>query len=1090
MLNRFLSLFVFLLSLSFSFDSIAQVTSATISGKVTDSKKEDLIGASIVLVHVPTGTKYIMVTDIDGGYTVADMNPGGPYKITVSYVGMATQELDKVTLNLGPNPGFNFVLQENSAVLGEVVVRAEAGPVKTGAGTRVGEEAIKTLPSSSRSLQDMTRMTPQSANNSFAGTNFRYNNVTIDGTINNDAIGFSPSLGGQTNSSGMPGASTRTNPISLDAIQDVQVYLAPFDVKIGNFLGGSVNAVTRSGTNDVTGSVYGYGRNAAMVGPNNAGDKSKIGSSYSDYQTGFRLGFPIIKNKLFFFTNFEKTHHQEPVQFAAGSTDASGNATGLLTKAEAQLIIDTLQKRYGFNPGTYEAYDIYSKSMKFFNRLDWKLNDQNSLSIRNNTVRSSANNLERDGANFRFSGMDFVQTNNQSSTVAELKSRFGSKASNSFIVGYSAIQDFRDPKSANVAFPQTEIGYKGGTIYFGNDREATIFNMKQNTFELTDNFTLYRGKHTFTFGTHNEFYNLTYGFVNAWNGRVSYKSLADFNYDNGTASNVNRVRGTYAAVDANNTRQNLFENPYAKFNVNLLSAYAQDNIQVSKNLLLMPGIRIDYSSVGSMPAVSPTSAATKYDARVGTTYTNTPINQITNKFFGNALISPRLGWNWDVNGNRSLIVRGGTGIFTGRIPFAWLGYAYYNDGVGFYSYDVNNKAVVAPAKITAKGDALSVNTSGSPAKDFAINNGQTKLVQADLIDNNFKMPQVWRTNLAADYVVNGYKFTLEFLYTKVINDLKFQQVNLRDSVIYYNYDTNKEMPIYVGGKVNKGFSNAYMLSNTNQGYRYSATAQISKTYNMGLNFMVAYTYGQSKDITNGIRNSMESNFQMNQSLTPNDPQLTYSNFNIPNRFVAQVGYKAKWNEKNNTTFSLFFNTQSGTPFTWGLVNGTLAGTGQAAGLMYMPDNVALFAPAGATPTAAQIQNFNDYKAFVAQTPYLNGRLGKFTERNGDITPANTSADLRILHQINFGKENKQNVQISLDIFNLTNLLNPKWGWSYFVPNTFNSTASTGLAVAGKNDVKVDPLTSPYFKWSDPGTPYQVDRIASRFQMQLGLRYSF
>jgi hypothetical protein len=229
---------------------------------------------------------------------------------------------------------------------------------------------------------------------------------------------------------------------------------------------------------------------------------------------------------------------------------------------------------------------------------------------------------------------------------------------------------------------------------------------------------------------------------------------------------------------------------------------------------------------------------------------------------------------------------------------------------------------------------------------------------------------------------------------------------------------------------------------------------------------------------------------MNQSLTPNNPQLTYSNFNIRNRVVAQVGYNAKWNTKHATTFSLFFSTQSGTPFTWGLINGTLAGTGQAAGLMYMPDNVSLFAPSGATPTAAQAQNFADYKTFVAQHPYLESRLGKFTERNADVTPANTSADFRILHQFNFGKEEKQNIQLSFDIFNLTNLLNPKWGWSYFVPNTFNSTASTGLAVAGKNDVKTDPLASPYFKWSNPGTPYQVDQIASRFQMQLGLRYSF
>jgi hypothetical protein len=1092
MKNVFLQAHIFLFLLLFSISSKAQVTSSTISGKVQDIQKQDVIGATVLAFHLPSGTKYGMVTDADGGYTIADMNPGGPYRITISYIGYTTQDKENVFLSLGANTGFDFTLSDKPAIMTEVVIKAEKGGLKTGSGTKIGEEMIKTLPSANRSIQDMTRLTPQNSNNSFAGTNFRYNNVTIDGTINNDAIGFSASLGGQTNSSGMPGSSTRTNSISLDAIQDVQVYIAPFDIKIGNFLGGSVNAVTRSGTNTVSGSIYAYGRNASLVGPNNAGDKSSISSEYYDYQTGFRIGLPIIKDKLFFFSNIETTKHKEPVSYSAGSTDASGTPIGILTNAEAQQITDTLQKRYGFNPGTYGAYSIYSQSTKLFNRIDFKINDQNSLSLRNNTVISEATNLERDGASFRFGGMDFKQTNNQSSTVAELKSRFGNKASNSLILGYSAIHDFRDPTSSNTSFPQTEIGYKGGTIYFGNDREATVFNMKQNTFELTDNFTLYKGKHTLTFGTHNEFYDLTYGFVNALNGRVSYKSLADFNYDNGTASNVNRVRGTYASAEANNNRQTLIDNPYAQYSVKMLSAYAQDEIQVTKNLKLVPGIRVDYASVGTNPPVSATSAATIYDAKVGTTYTNTPINQITNNLFGNALISPRLGWNWDVNGNRSFIVRGGTGIFTGRIPFAWLGYAYYNDGVGFYSYDINNKAVLAGQNITVKGDPLTVNTSATSARDFAVNNGQAKLVQADLIDNNFKMPQVWRTNLGLDYTTAGYKFTVEILYTKVLNDLKFQQVNLRDSVVYYSYDTNKEMPIYQGGKINTGFSNAYMLSNTDQGYRYSITAQVSKSYDMGLSVMAAYTYGESKDITNGIRNSMESNFQMNQSLSPNNPQLAYSNFDVRNRFIAQIGYKAKWNEKHTTTFSLYASTQTGAPFTWGIVNGTLANTGQAAGLSFLPNNVSQFAAAGATPTAAQVQNFADYQAFVSQNPYLATRQGKFTERNGDNTPSNTTADLRIMHQFNFGAANKQNIQISLDIFNLTNLLNSSWGWAYFVPNTFNSTASTGLTIAGNSTpAQGDIYKSPYFKWTNPGaTPYQVDQFSSRYQMQLGLRYSF
>ncbi len=1057
----------------------AQITTASISGKVKDTKGEELIGATIFALHTPTGTKYGVATGLDGRYNISNMTPGGPYTITITSVGYKEMIQEGLNLSLGNNDDVNFIISENSQQLAEVVIKSEKGSLKTGSGMKVDEARMATMPTLSRSLQDMTKLTPQSSNNSFAGTNFRYNNVTIDGSINNDAIGFSPSLGGSTGSSGMPGSSTRTNPISLDAIQDIQVYIAPYDVKIGNFLGGSINAVTRSGTNTVTGSVYGFGRNASITGPNNAGDKSAVPNAYYDYQTGFRLGLPLIKNKLFFFTNAEITRRQEPLFYGASSKDANGNTTSLIDAPTAQKITDFLKTNYNFDAGAIGDYNINSKSNKFFNRIDWNISDRHQLSVRNNTVFSESTNLERDAANFRFGSMDFRQNNNLTSTVAELKSRLGKNASNSLVVGYSTVHDYRTPLSGNAGFPQVEISTNGGTVLFGNDREGTVFNMRQKTLEISDNFTWFKGRNTFTVGTHNELYSINYGFVNAWNGRVAYRSLDDF-----FAGKVNRVRGSYSFND--NSRDYNFNNPYAQFNVNLFSVYGQDEIQVTDRFKISPGLRFDLAHVPNGPTLSAKTQNTPIDKNAGTTFMNTPLSQITNKLFGQVLVSPRLGFNYDVNGDRSLVLRGGTGLFTGRIPFAWLGYAFYNDGVGYGSFDVNNLAT----KTGLNGDVLK-----DGAKNYAFNNGQSSQTQVDVVSNNFKMPQVWRSDLAVDYNVSGYKFTFEGIYTKVVRDLKFQQVNLKDSIKYYSYDTQQQMPIYLSGgstgqKINTGFSNAYMLSNTNQGYRYSLTAQVAKTYSFGMNMSFAYTYGRSYDISNGIRNSMESNWQLNQSLTPNDPKLAYSNFDIRHRIVATAGYKLDWNKRNTTYISAIFSAQSGTPFTWGLVNATLANTPQAAGLAYIFKDEAEATKylvdykdaAGTTVTAAtQAKQFMD---FVNSDEYLSGRKGNFTERNTGRTPWNATMDLRLMHD--FKVVGNNTIQLTLDVINFTNLLNEKWGRSYFVSNTFNSTAGIGLSRSNSGTA-----ADPTFKFVKPtAASYSTDQLASRYQAQIGIRYIF
>jgi hypothetical protein len=1062
----------------------AQVTTSSINGKIKDAKGLAIPGATVLLVHAPTGTKYGIVTTADGNFRLNNLNPGGPYKISVIYMGFAKQEKDNINLSLGVDQRIDFTLLEEGQTLNEVKITGTKGPTKTGAGTRIGEEQIKTLPTASRSLQDVTRLTPQgSKDNSFVGTNFRYNNVTIDGAINNDAIGFSPSLGGQSGSSGMPGSSTRTNPVSLDAIQDVQVLLAPYDVKIGNFTGGSINAVTRGGTNVISGSVYGYGRNADFVGRNKTGDNAKEPSAFHDYQTGFRLGFPIIKNKLFFFTNEEITRRQDPIILAAGSADNS-----IISIAQAQQISDRMKNTYGFDAGSFDNYNIFSKSNKFFNRLDWNINEKNQLTIRNNTIRSTATNLERDQANFRFGGIDYQQTNNQSSTVAELKSRISNSASNSLVVGYSSIHDYRDPLSS-ASLPQIEISLNGGTIFLGTDREASIFNMKQKTFEFTDNFTFTRGKHTFTFGTHNELYAITYGFVNAWNGRIAYKSVSDF------LNNLpSRVRTNFNYTD--NSRDNILANPPAEFKLNMFSLYGEDQFQVTDRFKLTYGLRLDMADLPNKQPLSDKTMNSPVDANYGATYTYTQPKDIKNSYLGKVQVSPRLGFNFDIKGDQSLILRGGSGLFTGRIPFAWLGYAYYNNGATYGAYDKNNIVTGTGTAIAPGTDPIKDAQSGNGEAGFAQKNGvnvndATGATQVDLIDNNFKMPQAWRSSLALDYkTTNQWRFTLEGIYTKVVQDLKFQQINYVDNPTYLIYDTQHQQPIYSGNKINAKYTNAYLLSNTTEGYRYSVTGQISKGFPFGLEVMAAYTYGQSKDITNGIRNSMESNWQLNQALSPNNPQLAYSNFDIRNRIVSTVNFKHSWDKGNKyvANFSLFFSAQSGSPYSYGFVNKTINGTGQSVSLVYIPqvgETSKFFAN-----NATGIAQAAEFDALINSNSYLSKRRGNFTERNGARTPWNIQGDFRFSQDflINSGAH-KHTLTFTYDIINLTNMLNKDWGIQYFSPNTFNSMASIGLSTTTGGTGSATTYPTYTFAQKDV-TTYSKDFFGSRYQMQLGLRYSF
>jgi outer membrane receptor protein involved in Fe transport len=613
----------------------AQETSATLNGHVKDGKGVFVTGATISVKHEPTGSVTTSQTNSKGIFVIPNLKAGGPYTIKISFVGFKEEVLNDVNLALGNNPDLNLDLKSSATVLTEVTVTT-AGRKQIPGGLTVGSRQLSTLPTLGRSLSDFTRLTPQSNNNSFAGTNFRYNNLTIDGAVNNDAIGFSNSAGGVSGGgqSGAAGAGTRTNPYSLDVIQEVQVQLAPYDVKLGNFTGGSVNAVTKSGGNNFHGSIYSYGRSQALVGKSVDGLKTKIGSDFYDYQYGATISGPIVKNKAFFIVNFEQTRRQEPTFYNAGDPGAA------ISIADAQAIQNQLKTKYGYDAGSYDKYTIFTKSDKLFARLDFNLDNKNSLTLRGIYTNGLGNNLERTTTNFQFSSTDFTQHTRNLNLVAELKTKFSNNLNNQFNLSYINVHEYRDFPGA--LSPFMDIG--SGAVWAGTWREASIYNMKQKTFELSDNLTLSSGINKFTFGTHNEFYNLTYGFVNSWNGRWEYSNLANFLGDR-----PSRIRGAFT-TDAKfpNDRTSLYNNPPNPFKVALLSAYVQDEITASPRFKITPGLRVDYSALADQPTIDPALNSVTPNNSATPTYTNTPFSQLNNKWLGKATLSPRIGFNWDI----------------------------------------------------------------------------------------------------------------------------------------------------------------------------------------------------------------------------------------------------------------------------------------------------------------------------------------------------------------------------------------------------------------------------------------------------------
>jgi outer membrane receptor protein involved in Fe transport len=1052
-------LIIFLLFVPFGM--MAQVTTSSITGSVVTGTAP-LTGATVTVTHRPTGTVFRTTSLSNGVYNLVNLIPGGPYLLEATFVGYQGYTQDSIFLALGENTRIVADLATRGSTLSEVVVTTTGAGLssrrKTGASTSISREQINALPTLSRSLTDYTRLTPQANGNSFGGASNRFNNITIDGAVNNDVFGLS--------GSGTPGGQAGTTPISLDAIEQIQVVLAPYDITYGNFTGGGVNAVTRSGTNKFEGSVYHFFRNQSTIGSDPV---TKIKSTnFSDKQSGFRVGGPIIENKLFFFINAEQTRRTAPTQFNAGE-DGS-----LLSVAEAQALTDTLKKKYNYDPGSYNAVDVKTESDKIFGRIDWNISDKHRLTLRHNYIKAYDDNISRSSTLFRFGNNAYRFNNEQNITVAELRSRFSNRFSNNLIVGLHRIRDFRSTFGTPFPFIEISKGSANNGIQIGQERSSVANELDQDIFEITDNFRIFKGKHTFTIGTHNEFFKFRNLFINNYNGRWTFGSIGAFYGDSARRNGIpSRVQVTYSNIPGQNK-------PAAQFSASQLGFYGQDEVQLNPKLRITAGIRVDVPVIQDTPPAN--DSVTKAFAGKYTT-ANSPTGQL--------LWSPRVGFNYDIKGDRSLVLRGGAGIFTGRVPFVWISNQFSNSGSLLSAIDVSDDAATAANEVN-NGNGFLANVDsqrfvGSAGRTFEIN----------LIDKKFKIPQVARFNLALDFKLpGGILATLEGMYSKTINNVFYEDVNLAlpvglvDST--YNNGADKRIAYSTSSTRRRNFANitnAILLSNTNKGHTYNLTAQLSKTWKH-LYAMVAYNYNDAKDLNSGASSTALSNWEFVQVVgNPNNPSLATSNYELTHRITAALSYNFEYLKHAKTSIAFFYSGNSGQRFTY-LVNGDLNSDGRTGNdLLYVPRNTSEirfidFLNTDNTVRYTAAQQAAAFEKYIASNKYLNSKRGNYTERNATSTPWEHVVDMRFAQDfyVITGKT-KHSLQFTFDVFNLTNLLSRDWGRQYFVGNQAYNILSAQAPTRGPNAGKKG------YNFNIGQDPWNMN-FGSRFQGQIGIRYSF
>lgn len=1126
-------LLTFFVAMIASISLMAQVTTSSMSGRVKDAQGT-LPGATVIAVHTPSGTTYGTTTNSEGRFTLQGMRVGGPYTVEVRYVGYSPSRFENITLKLGETYRADFLLDNKAVGLDEVVVTGDAisngmDSDRAGATTAISNEQITTLPTITRSLNDVLALTPQATSTSnglaIGGGNYRSSYVTVDGAAFNNAFG----IGGNLPAGG--------SPISLDAIEAMTINVTPFDVRHSGFTGGAINAVTKSGTNNWHVSVYDYFSSDLLMGYR-YGKKDKNGyypdrlnlERSLDNTAGFSVGGPIVKDKLFLFVNFEYQSDIKPGQSHVANTSGSWNANdhGQInrpTEADMEMMSNYLQEKYGYNPGRYQNYSVSTPDLKLLGRLDWNISDKDKFNIRYSLVRnkytsspsSSVNPLSgvynRDDYGrtsdyaLYFESSRYYQEQNFSSVAAEWNHSFLSGRGNNMLRATYSHQN--EPRSfEGKLFPTVDIlkPLEDGTpaVYtsFGPD-PFTYGNLREvQTAVVTDELTLATGIHNLTFGAQYEFDKTKNGYMQGGAGYYVYNSWDDF-----VNGNTPRAFGITYGNNENH------DQVYPSFNYMQGSLYAQDEMTLSERFKLSLGLRVE------LPYY-PSIAGYNYNKEFAEGWDETILDSLNNPIGtvhhaiadgeGNTMyglstadmpkarvnFSPRLGFNWDLTGERKYIIRGGSGLYTGRLPFVWIVSTVGNSNVMQNQFTTFGEDIAFYDNVN---DIIANNSSLLLTGDLPAPQSTT------IMDKDLRMPQTWKNSLAFDaQLPGGIKATIEGIYSKDITSVAVTKLGIvpGDS-LQLPGEPNKRLYWKSEGIKNSLGKNVtpYLITNSeNNGYYYSITGQLSKDFKCGLNLMAAYTYSEGKNVIDGIGDQVTSAFTTNTFGVhgSNAHELGYSSYVSPHRVLFNAGWTWNTGQHTTETVGLYYEgynlcyvggySYSRISYTEFVQSGTyqnsVNGDQGAHSLMYIPTQSELEAMPfndvmnddGEVIQTAE-KNRAAFEEFIQNDKYLSTHRGQYAERGGAIAPWRHTINCKYERTYKF--KGGESISFGVDVKNIANLLNRSWG------NVQRLSSSSILRVNG-NGSEANPYTYQFTnpKWG----PYAS--LYSTWSAALNLRFNF
>ena len=1098
-------LLVVFLSQLVSASLLAQgVTTSTLSGSVSDQSGGSLPGANVIATHEPSGTQYGTSVNPNGRYTIVNMRVGGPYKVVVSFVGYQTQTFENITLKLGETFSLDVTMPDEGTELSEVIVSATQDRLlnseRAGAVTSIGRGELLTMPSVSRSINDMTRFTPQATstnNGAIGGGNYRQNYITVDGSDFNNTFGIGTNLpaGG--------------SPISLDALEEISVNITPYDVRQSNFIGSAINAVTRAGTNSFSGSAYWFFRSDNQQG-NKVRDNSPLTLQRLEENTyGFRIGGPIVKNKLFFFVNAEQTKTIRPGQqnFAATAERPYGSDPNIARPTVDQLneISDFLRAApYNYNTGPFDNYDFESDNTKLTGRIDWNINNNHRLSLRYSQVESkspsfASSSISGSGlANYPtgagrqninalwFKNANYYQEQNFYSLALEVNSLFANRFANTFRATYTNQNDPRSTDSQEFPFvdilqdgtPLTSFGYE--LFSYGNLRDV-------ESYSFVDFVTWNSGIHNFTAGVQLDLQSTKNGFQRFGTGFYVFESWDDF--VNG--ENPINYAITYPLTPG-------YKQAFPKVGFTQYSVYGQDEMALSEKFRLTVGLRLDLPTFPDVPEIKTHPLLADLTFAGGEKF-DTGVMPDTKVMF-----SPRIGFNYDVKGDRTVQLRGGTGIFTGRVPTVWIVAQSGDAGLLQFTQTYSGKAnTPGPFRI-------------EPYRpDTPPDAGTAIPSNVSAIHPDFKFPQTWKSNIAVDAKLPfGFVGSFELIYNKDLNVALGRNVNLVNPqpLNVDGYPDNR--PIYPSGGADKwvnplsngqpnvpgasGSLNAIFLDNTNGGHYVSATARLERQFGENFSGFVSYTLSQSKVPYDGVGDQLLNTWSLTPVAgNPNSPELGYAGYVVPSRVVAGLTFRKEYLKHLGTQISAFFegSVQGRFSYTYG---GDLNRDGQNNDLIYIPRNPSEITftdynyGTADNPNVVTAQEQSDlFFKYIEQDDYLSKNKGKYAERNGAKMPWRNQIDIKFIQDIFTDLGGKRNtLQFTIDIFNFGNMLNKDWG-------AFDQVnASSVLVPTNQNALVPGGGVVPTFRLqTDRGKPVTEtfrdnNSIISTWYMQFGLRYIF